>query len=95
MTKTPNNLERILNVTSGINPQLVLTAVSTKVVLQSVKEYATMRLALWVVRVWFCLIEVQVDSATRTDEKERICVFALFPSTTRKHLEVHSSNEMK
>ena len=48
------------------------------------------RLALWVVRVWFWLIEVQGDSATR-NEKERIHVFVLFLSTTLKHLQVHSS----
>ena len=34
-------------------------------------------LALWVVRVWLCLIEVQGDSATR-NENERILVCAEF-----------------
>ena len=34
------------------------------------------RMALWVVRVWFCLIEVQGDPATR-NEKKQIPVCAL------------------
>ena len=49
------------------------------------------RLALWVVRVWLCVIRVQGDSATR-NERERIHVFVLFPYTALKHLEVRSSN---
>ena len=49
------------------------------------------RLALWVVRVSLCFIEFQGDSATRK-EKAWINALALFPSTTLKHLEAHSSN---
>ena len=49
------------------------------------------RLALWVVRVWLCLIGVQGDSATN-NEKEGIRVFVLFPSTTLQQLHVQSSN---
>ena len=36
---------------------------------------------------FFCLIEVQGDSATR-NEKEEIRFFVLFPSITLKHLKV-------
>ena len=37
------------------------------------------RLALWVVRVWFCLIEVQGDSATKNEKNKY--VFCFFPPT--------------
>ena len=47
--------------------------------------YTTMSIGIFMGRVWFCLIEVQGDSATR-NKKEGICVFVLFPFTTLKHL---------
>ena len=50
------------------------TPVSTKVFPRKCRRQY--RLALWVVRVWFCLIEVQGDSATR-NEKKQIHVFAV------------------
>ena len=69
----------------------VNTAVSTKVVPQKCKSVMSIGIMGRIVRVLFCLIEVQGDSATRK-EKDGIHVFVLFPSSTLKNLEVHSSN---
>ena len=66
-------------------------ATSTKLAPQKCKNVRECRWALWVVRVWFGLIEVQGDSARRK-EKEGIRVFVLFPLSTLKYLEVQSSN---
>ena len=52
---------------------------------RSVKAYATMPIGIMGSKS-LVLLEVQGDSATR-NEKERIHVFVLFPSTTLKHLE--------
>ena len=55
----------------NLSSATLVTTVWTKVV----------ALVLWVVRVWFCLIEVQ-----------GIHVFVLVPTTALKHVEIHSSN---
>ena len=71
------------------------TAVYTKVIVpKKSKSMQQCQLALCMgsQRAWFWLIEVVVgDSATR-NKKKQMHVFALFLSTTLKHVVVHSSN---
>ena len=73
----------------------LMSRLSSAVLTYSV-SYGTRQcqLALWVVRAWFWLIEVQGDLATRNKKelKEYTRLIVLFPSTMLKHLEVQSSN---
>ena len=76
---SPKHVLNLRTMSKGI--QLFRQRLSHKSVKKRTRQC---RMVLRVARVWFCLIEVQGDSATR-NENERINVFVLFPSTTLKH----------